>query len=52
MVKTTFKDKNITVLPIQGNHDTWVVDQEAFLEPESNYVINDLKSVWAEWLDD
>lgn len=26
MIKATIKDKDITVLPIHGNHDTWPVD--------------------------
>lgn len=42
--------KNVTILPIQGNHDTWPVDQQDFLLPNSNNPINWFKDEWAEWL--
>ena len=42
--------QKITILPIQGNHDTWPVDQQDFLLPNSNNPINWFKDEWAEWL--
>jgi len=52
MVKMAFEEKNITVLPIQGNHDTWVEEIEDFEAPNFNYEINHFKEYWADWLDD
>lgn len=52
MIQMAFKDSNITVLPIHGNHDTWVEEFQDFDEPYTNYEINHFKKYWTEWLDD
>ena len=52
MIKQALKDSNITVLPIQGNHDTWVEEIEDFETPNYNYEINNFKTYWEDWLDD
>jgi len=43
MIKMAFKDAGITILPIQGNHDTWVEEMEDFDAPNLNYEINHFK---------
>jgi len=50
-IKQTFEDTNITVLPIQGNHDTWPVNVQNFEIPNANIPINAYKEIWSEWLD-
>ena len=40
MIKDAIKDTDITVIPIQGNHDTWPVNIQDFSKPNSNYSIN------------
>ena len=52
MIQQAFKGSEITVLPILGNHDTWVVEFEDFEKINSNYEINHFKKYWNEWLDD
>lgn len=42
---------NITIFPIQGNHDTWPVNVEDFSAPNINGAINGFKSVWEQFLD-
>ena len=50
MIKDAIKDTDITVLPIQGNHDTWPVNIQDFSSPNSNYSINQYKQMWSDWL--
>ena len=50
MIKDAIKDTDITVLPIQGNHDTWPVNIQDFSSPNSNYSINQYKEMWSDWL--
>ena len=52
MMKQAFKNSNITVLPIQGNHDTWVEEMQDFDAPGINYEINQFMEYWDEWLDE
>ena len=52
MIATAVQGTNITVLPIQGNHDTYPVDQQDFASPGMNYPINHFKGSWKNWLDD
>ena len=40
IIKSYLDDSNITVYPIQGNHDTWPVNVQDFSKPNSNYQIN------------
>jgi hypothetical protein len=51
-IKDAIKDKNITVLPMHGNHDSWPVDQEDFVRPNENAAINAYKDIWSDWLDE
>ena len=51
MIKDAIKDTDITVIPIQGNHDTWPVNIQDFSKPNSNYSINQYKEMWSDWLD-
>ena len=37
MIKDKIAGKDITVIPIQGNHDTWPVDWQDFSKPGMNY---------------
>jgi len=46
MIKDTFDDKDVTIMPIQGNHDTWVEEIESFAAPGINYEINHFKYMW------
>lgn len=50
-IKKAFASTNITVCPIQGNHDTWPVNVENFQTPNSNIPINTFSDHWAEWLE-
>ena len=50
MIKNAFAGKNVTVMPIQGNHDTWVEEIQSFAKPGINAEINAFKSYWEEWL--
>lgn len=52
MIKDTFDGKPVTVMPIQGNHDTWAEEIESFAAPGINYEINNFKSYWKDWLSD
>jgi sphingomyelin phosphodiesterase len=51
-IKQEFAGTNITVFPIQGNHDTWPVNVQDFSKAGINVPINDFKSSWTDWLDD
>jgi hypothetical protein len=56
-ITTTIKDAfgpntDITVLPIQGNHDTWPVNVQSFEKPYQNKAINEYKDSWKGWLTD
>lgn len=50
IIKNAIKDTDITVLPIQGNHDTWPTDEQDFSAPGINYPINHIKEYWRDWL--
>jgi hypothetical protein len=50
MLKQAIKGKKITVVPVLGNHDTWIETIESFSSPNQNREINHFKSQWAEWL--
>ena len=52
MIKDALDGKNVTVMPIQGNHDTWVEEIESFAAPGINYEINNFKETWKDWLTD
>ncbi len=30
MLKSAVKDRNIAVVPVLGNHDTWLVEEQSF----------------------
>ena len=51
MIKHAFKKHDITVFPIQGNHDTWVEEMQDFDAPGINYEINSFMEYWEDWLD-
>ena len=38
------------MIPIQGNHDAWPVDQEDFAVPNENVAINAYKELWTDWI--
>ena len=46
MIADAFDDKDVTVMPIHGNHDTWVEEIESFAGPNINYEINNFKQYW------
>ena len=50
LIKAAFVDTDITVLPIQGNHDTFPLNIEDFSSPGINYPINHFKDSWRDWL--
>ena len=50
LLKETVKGHDITILPILGNHDTWVVNIQSFASPKANREINKFKDHWKEWL--
>ena len=52
MIQDALDGKNVTVMPIQGNHDTWVEEIESFAAPGINYEINNFKQYWKQWLTD
>lgn len=49
-IKNAFKGTPITVIPIQGNHDTWPVNVQDFSSPDINVPINSFMAHWADWL--
>ena len=51
IIQEHFVDTNISVFPIQGNHDTWPVNVEDFTLPNSNIQVEGLLESWAEWLE-
>lgn len=51
-IKDAFKDSNVSVYPIMGNHDTWPTDIQDFSAPGINYPINHIKEDWSDWLDE
>ena len=52
MIKDKFASTGTTIVPIQGNHDTWPVDLESFEAPGANVPINHFKQYWSDWLDE
>ena len=50
MVAEAFDGKDVTIMPIQGNHDTWVEEIESFAAPGINYEINNFKKYWKDWM--
>lgn len=50
-IQAAFNGTNISVYPIQGNHDTWPVNVQDFSLPNSNIPINAFSGNWADWLD-
>ena len=50
MLQEAVKGHDITVLPILGNHDTWVETIQSFGAPHTNPEINGFKDHWKEWL--
>lgn len=50
MVYDAFSPYNVTVMPIEGNHDTWPEEIESFAKPGINAEINNFKDSWANWL--
>ena len=53
MIKSKFDSNEVTIIPIQGNHDTWPVDIQDFSASAkgTNYPINHFKSYWSDWLE-
>lgn len=49
-IQKVFNGTNITVLPIQGNHDTWPVNVQDFDKPNANIPINAFADAWIPWL--
>ena len=50
-IQRAFDGTNISVYPIQGNHDTWPVNIQDFSAPNTNAPINGFSGTWADWLD-
>jgi sphingomyelin phosphodiesterase len=50
IIQKFFNQTNITVYPIQGNHDTWPVNVQDFTQVGSNVPINGFSDTWLEWL--
>jgi sphingomyelin phosphodiesterase len=50
-IQKVLDSSNITVYPIQGNHDTWPVNVQDFSSPNINEPINGFSASWAKWLD-
>jgi sphingomyelin phosphodiesterase len=50
-IQKAIEGSNITVYPIQGNHDTWPVNVENFQTPNSNIPINTFSKYWEQWLE-
>ena len=50
MISDAFDSHDVTIMPIQGNHDTWVEEIESFAAPGINYEINNFKQMWQNWL--
>jgi len=50
-IQEKLKNTNISMFPIQGNHDTWPVNVQDFEEPYSHIQINSLAPLWLEWLE-
>lgn len=51
MMKAHFDATNISVYPIQGNHEAWPVNVQDFSEANSNIPINSFYSQWVDWLE-
>lgn len=49
-IQEVFDSTNITVLPIQGNHDTWPVNVQDFSDPNTNIPLNAFSGSWLKWL--
>jgi len=50
-IQRVFDSSNISVYPIQGNHDTWPVNVQDFSAEYINEPINGFSGTWADWLD-
>jgi len=50
IINDKFVDSEVTVLPIEGNHDTWPVNVEDFTKPNSNVQITAIRSAWSGWM--
>jgi len=50
MISDAFEGLDVSVFPIQGNHDTWVEEIQDFSAPGINYEINNFKPFWEQWL--
>lgn len=50
IIKETFGKHGITVVPIQGNHDTWPINYQDFTYPGTNNAINSIAEAWSNWL--
>lgn len=46
-----FEGSDITVFPIQGNHDVWPINEQDFTKARSNIAINSYKKFWETWLE-
>lgn len=51
IIQAHFDNTNISVYPIQGNHDTWPVNVQDFSAPNSNIPINAFSDLWLDWLE-
>lgn len=51
IIQAQFDATNISVYPIQGNHDTWPVNVQDFSQANSNIPINAFHDLWLDWLE-
>lgn len=50
MWKDTFKNTDVAMFPIQGNHDTWPVNVERFQKAEQNGPLSVYAELWKQFL--
>jgi sphingomyelin phosphodiesterase len=51
ILKDSFTKKGITVVPIQGNHDTWPINYQDFTYAGVNNAIQAIADAWVGWLE-
>jgi len=51
IIQAHLDSTNISVYPIQGNHDTWPVNVQDFSDPYTNIPINGFSGDWLDWLE-
>ena len=50
-IKDAFEGLEIPVYPTLGNHEAWPDNIQDFTTPNTNYLINNVKESWSDWLD-